>query len=179
MARRFIRASVTLTAGTTPAHTFTLPSIPVDIPAIPVPSVVAFFLHTNFAARSGDDEGAAFVVVPNDSPFRDLASLQSALNRLSSTISSLTSVASFASLLLGLNELTGALSAQPHVQFRMADPSNNYNDFNDVTLIQRGWLENDTEAEDELSSLIFVGPTGKQWAASTTATSAPRAATSS
>jgi hypothetical protein len=61
--RRFIRATVTLKAGST-THTFDHPDIPVVVPAIPIPTVLVFFLHTNFAAVSGDDEGAAFVVVP-------------------------------------------------------------------------------------------------------------------
>lgn len=159
--RLFIRATVTLTAGTT-THSRTLPDIPVDIPAIPIPTVIVFFLHKNFAAANGDDDGAAFIVVPNNSPLRSLSQLQGVLNTIEGTVSSLSSVAGFASFLLGLSELNGALAAQPHIQFRAADSSNNINNFNDVTLIQRGFFENDTEAEDELSSLIFIGSVRKR-----------------
>jgi hypothetical protein len=159
LTRRFIRATVTLTAGTT-THSFTLPDIPVDIPAIPIPTVIVFFLHTNFAAADGDDDGAAFIVVPNNSPLRSLGQLQNVLNTLESTVSALTSVAELAAFLLGLSELTGSLAAQPHVQFRVTNAANQFNNFNDVTLIQRGLLSNDTEAEDELSSLIFIGAGG-------------------
>lgn len=158
--RRFLRARVTLSAGAT-NHAFNLPDIPVTIPAIAVPTVISFFLHTNFAAANGDDDGAAFIVVPNNSPLRNLAQLQSVLNTVESAVSSVTSIAEFASFLLGLNQLSSALAAQPHVQFRVANSSNHYNNFNNVTLIQRAWYENDTEAEDELSSLIFIGATGK------------------
>lgn len=150
MVRRSLRATVTLTAGPT-QHAFDLPDIPVVIPAIPIPTVVVFFLHTNFAA------GAAFIVVPNDSPLKNTAQLQTALNTVESTLGSLTSIVELGAFLLGLQELSNALAAQPHVQFRVANSANQFNNFNDVTLIQRAWYQNDTEAEDELSSMIFIG----------------------
>ena len=163
--RRFIRATVTLTAGAT-AYPFTLPNIPVDIPAVPIPTAIVFFRHTNFAPS--DDradytpQGAAFIVVPNNSPLSNAAQLQGILNTLESTISALTSVTELATFLLGLSELTAALAAQPHVQLRVANSSNHFNNFNDVTLIHRGFFENNIEAEDELSSLIFIGAPERQ-----------------
>lgn len=155
--RRFVRATVTLTAGTT-TYSFTLPDLPLLLPAIGIPALVAFFLHTNFAAASGDDSGAALIVVPSDSPLQSLAQLQPVLDALQQVASTLTAAAEFASLILGLQALSSALAAQPHVQFRVADSIGN---FNDITLISRPWYQNDTEAEDELSSLIFLGPPGK------------------
>lgn len=166
---RFIRAKVTVSAGSTeiaindPANPnnvtdVTLPDVPVIIAALPIPTLLAFFLHTNFAATDDDDEGAVLIVVPANSPVRSFEQVQPLLNTLESTLSSLTSFANFASFLLGLHTLNSALAAQPHVQFRAADRINN---FNDITLIQRGIFSNDTEAEDELSSLIFIGPPGK------------------
>jgi hypothetical protein len=145
----FLRAAVTLTAGGT-AHNFVLPDLPVLIPAVPIPSIVVFFLHTNFSA------GAALVMVPASSPLRTLGQAQSALNTLDSIVSGLTSIAEFASFLLGIQQMTSALGAQPHVQFRAADSISN---FNNITLDSGFW--NDTEAEDELSSMIFIGPQGK------------------
>jgi hypothetical protein len=158
IALRFVQATVTLTAGGT-SYPFNLPSLPVSVPAIGLPTVVVFFLHTNFAPSSGDDEGAALIVVPTDSPLRSLDQLQAILNTLQSTVSSLTGVPEFASFLLGLTLLSTALAAQPHIQFRVADQINN---LNDITLISRPWYENDTEAEDELSSMIFIGPSEKR-----------------
>ncbi len=165
LTRRFIRATVTLSAGAT-THSFTLPNIPLDIPAIPIPTVVVFFLHTNFAAASGDDDGAAFIVVPNNSKLRSAEELQDTLDKLESTLSSLTSIAELAAFLLGLSELTTALSAQPHVQFRIANAADEFDNFDDVTLKKHwagflfGWTN--TEAEDELSSMIFIGPQRRQ-----------------
>lgn len=156
--QRFLRATVSLTAGGVTVGPRALPNVPVLVPAIPIPTVLAFFLHTDFQARSGDDDGAVLIVVPANSPFRTLEQLQPTLTQLQTAIGSLTSFGSFATFLLGLNDLVSAVGAQPYVQFRAEDRINN---FNDITLIQRGFFENDTEAEDELSSLILVGAAGK------------------
>lgn len=157
--QRFLHARVRLTAGGVTTPEIDLPAVPLLIPALPIPTVLAMFLHSNFQPRDGDDEGAVLIVVPQDSPFRSLAALQPILNTLEATVSRLTGFARFASFLLGLRDLTAALSAQPHVQFRA---QNGITNMNDITLIQRGIFSNDTEAEDELSSLIFVGPPGRR-----------------
>ncbi|HWH32530.1 MAG TPA: hypothetical protein VNU01_07645 [Egibacteraceae bacterium] len=156
--RRHLSATVTLTANGIPAGPRTLPPVPVLVPSLPIPTVLAMFLHTNFQARSGDDDGAVLVVVPASSPLRSVQQLTSTLSTLQGVIGNLTAFGSFAAFALGLSELVGALSAQPHVQFRAADSIGN---LNDITLIQRSWYENDTEAEDELSSLILIGREGR------------------
>ncbi len=157
---RFVRASVRLTAGGAETPFIELkPDVPILVPALPVPTVLALFLHTNFEPRQGDDDGATLIVVPSNSPLRTVQQLQPVLNALESAVSSLSSFTGFASFLLGIRDLTAALPAQPHVQFRATDSIGN---LNDITLIQRGLFENDTEAEDELSSLIFIGPAGKR-----------------
>jgi hypothetical protein len=157
--QRFLHARVRLAAGGVTTPDVDLPPIPLLIPALPLPTVLAMFLHSNFQPRDGDDEGAVLILVPEDSPFRSLAALQPTLNALEATVSRLAGFARFASFLLGLRDLTAALSAQPHVQFRA---QNGITNLNDITLIQRGIFNNDTEAEDELSSLIFVGPPGRR-----------------
>lgn len=165
VAHRSVRATVTLAAGTT-THSFTLPPVQLQIPAIPVPAVVAFFLHGNFAGARGDDDGAALVIVPSDSPLRSLSQLQSQLGTLRSAVSGVSHLANFAAFLTGIDALSGALSAQVNVEFRVANGSNDYDDFNDVTLLEKflgfvfGW--SNIEAEDELSSMIVIGPEGKR-----------------
>lgn len=159
-----IRATITLTAGAT-TLTQSLPAIPINVAFLKIPRFVVFFLHKNFAAVEGDTDGAAFIVVPHDSPLHSLTELQTTLNALTSTLSSLSSIVSLAGFLLGVTELTSALTAQPHIQFRATNLSDEFNDFNDVTLKKKwhwlfGWRS--TEAEDELSSLIFVGLEGSQ-----------------
>jgi len=156
--QRFLRAQVTLSAGSVTTGQRSLPDLPVLVPPLPIPTVLALFLHANFQPRSGDDDGAVLVVVPQSSPLRSIGQLQPVLTTLQSTIGNLTSFGSFATFLLGLGDLVQALGAQPYVQFRAADAINN---LNDITLIQRSWYENDTEAEDELSSLILIGREGR------------------
>lgn len=158
--QRFLRASVTLTAGSVTTPSRDLPDLPIVVPALPIPTVLALFLHTNFEPRQNDDDGAALIVVPQSSPLRSVGQLQGVLNTLQSAVGNLTAFGSFASFLLGLGDLVQAVAVQPaaNVQFRAADSIAN---LNDITLIQRGFFENDTEAEDELSSLILIGREGR------------------
>lgn len=156
--QRFLRARVTLTAGAVTTPPRDLPDLPIAVPALPIPTVLALFLHANFNPREGDDDGALLLMVPENSPLRSLGQLQATLNTLEGVIGNLTAFGGFAAFLLGLSDLIAAVSVQPHVQFRAA---NSIGDLNDITLIQRGWSENDTEAEDELSSLILIGRQGR------------------
>jgi hypothetical protein len=58
-------------------------------------------------------------------------------------------------LITGLDALTALLDNEPHISFRKTDSIGN---LNNITLVQRSWYQNDTEAEDELSSLFMIGP---------------------
>ena len=158
--RRQLRATVQLTAAGVTVGPRVLPAIPVLVPVIPIPTILAAFLHSNFQARDGDDDGAALIVVPSNSPLASAAQLQSTLNTLQSTLSGLSGLAGFAGMVLGISELTGALSAHKsaNVQFRATDQIKN---LNSITLIQNSWYENDIEAEDELSSLVLLGRDGR------------------
>ena len=148
---RYIHAAVTLSGAgvtTTPRN---LPAIPVTVPGVGIPTVLLTSIDANLL-------GAALVMVPANSPFTSLAALTPALNTLQSTLAPLSTVARFAAFLAGLSDLVGPLVSQPNIQFRQADSIAN---LNDITLIQRAWYENDTEAEDELSSIIVIGHTGR------------------
>lgn len=151
--QRLLRATVTLSAGSVTTTSRDLPDLPILVPPLPIPTVLALFLHANFQPRSGDDDGAVLIVVPESSPLRSAGQLQGALNTLQSVVGNLTAFGGFAAFLLGLGDLIHAVSVQPNVQFRAA---NSISNLNDITLIQRAWYENDTEAEDELSSLILI-----------------------
>lgn len=153
---RHLRATVTLSVAGVSASRV-LPAIPIPVPPLLVPKVLASFVHVNFQAKSGDDDGGVFVLVPPNSPLRSIEQLNSTLSALQTAVTSLKSFASFATFLLGLSELTGALAATPYFAFAAENAIDN---LNDITLIQRSWYENDTELEDELSSMIFVGPAG-------------------
>lgn len=150
-----LKATVTLSANGRTAPPVTR-SLEVRVPALELPTVLATFVHSNFQPRHGDDEGAALVVVPPKSPLGGLAQLQALLDTLQAALGRLSRFARFASFLVGVNELASALTAHPsaYIQFRETDAISN---LNTITLVQRGWLENDTEAEDELSSIILLG----------------------
>lgn len=156
---RKLEATVTLVAGGVTVGPRTLPPVPVLVPVIPIPKVFAGFVHTNFQPRYSDDDGAILLVVPPDSVLSSATQLQSTLNTLQGTLTNLSSFAQFAGTLLGLSQLTSAISAHKsaNIQFRA---TNSIGNLNDITLIQNPWYQNDIEAEDELSSLFLLGPEG-------------------
>lgn len=157
-ALRQIHAEVKLTAGGTETGFIPLPSVPVFVPSIPIPTVLAMFLHTNF------QRGAVLVVVPASSPLRSIDETRTLLDTLRGQVARLTSFANFVAFLTGLDQLRSALAAQPHVQFRVADAIRN---LNNITLVHDstsvlGVGLNDTEAEDELSSMVLIGPESRR-----------------
>lgn len=155
--RRLLRVTVTVSAGGQTVGPRTLPDVPVVVPPVALPTVLALFLHRDFAPRSGGDDGAVLVVVPNVSPLGSVDALNPILQDIAGLANALRTIGTLAGFATGLGMLRTAL-AQPHVVFRKADRINN---LNDIDLIQRGFFENDTEAEDELSSLILLGRQGR------------------
>jgi hypothetical protein len=180
----YIRAQVTFTAGEQ-THRFLLPghgdpTAPLtaqspalkvfDAETIPIPTVMAFFRHRNF--DHSPTNPAAFILVPSDSPISNVEELFDELNELQDRVKTLVSVAEqFGFLLAGLQRLIRALDRHPraHILLRPANQgrdSNEFRNFNDVNLYHIPWWKLwrlifggywDVEAEDELSSLIFIG----------------------
>lgn len=161
--RRRVRATLTLTATSLedPAPVSVSRDFETEVTVLPlqIPSVLALFRHRNFDFRRAGDpqEGAALVVVPANSPLTSLAAVKLAVTDLVAGVQGLGGFARFATLAAGLGELSRGLSIHPadHVQLRRTDAIAN---LNAITLIERAFLANDTEAEDELSSLILLGP---------------------
>jgi len=145
---RRLHARVRLAAGGQTTGWRDLPELPLQVPGIAIPTVLVSFLNTNFT-------GAALVMVPESSPLVGISTLQDTLTRVYNLLQPLSSIARFASLVAGLDVLTTALRNEPRLVFQKKDQIGN---LNDIDLITRGWFSNDTEAEDELSSMILVGP---------------------
>jgi len=144
---RKIRANVTLTAGTETGAA-TVGPVAITIPAIPFPKVLALSLNTDF-------HGASLVMVPGSSAITTVNHIKTLLQPVRNVISTLTTVARFAEMLLGIDTLAGVLE-ETHIAFSKADSVSN---LNDIDLITRPWYEfNDTEAEDELSSFVYLSP---------------------
>jgi hypothetical protein len=155
IARR-LRAKVVLSAGQeTAARTLVAD---VDVFALRVPSLLALFRNAGFSAA---DDGAALLVAPGSSPLTSLSAAVSAVESLHAAAQALSVFARFATLAARVNTLVNALHAHPaeHVRFVRTDALAN---LNTITLIQRGPLANDIEAEDELSSLILLGPAARR-----------------
>ncbi|HEV7764873.1 MAG TPA: hypothetical protein VGQ76_07735 [Thermoanaerobaculia bacterium] len=143
---RQILADVTVTAGPETAAV-TVGPVPVSIPTIPFPRVLALTLYTNF-------NGAALVMVPGSSAITTVNQVKSLLQPVRNVISTLTTIARFAEMLLGIDTLAHVLDAS-NIAFSRADRVNN---LNNIDLITRGFFQNDTEAEDELSAFVYLSP---------------------
>ncbi|MFE5613926.1 hypothetical protein [Streptomyces sp. NPDC056463] len=135
-----------------------LPPVPVLIPALLIPKVLAAFRHAEFQPKAGDDDGFVFLMVPGHSPLRSLDQLKSTLATLQETVTTVKSFGEFASFLLGLDNLMSGVTASTYFAFAAED---GVAELNDITVIQNDLLTNDIELEDEISSMIFIGPPGK------------------
>lgn len=148
---RKLHARVRLSGGGVTTGWRDVPDLTLQVPGIALPLVLVSFLNTNFT-------GAALVMVPANSWVSGIGALQNVLNEVYNRLSPLSAVATFAAFLAGLEALTKAMAQEPRLVFEKRDSIAN---LNDIDLIKRGFLSNDTEAEDELSSMILVGPTGR------------------
>jgi hypothetical protein len=143
----YVHAQVVLSAQgvTTPA--IDLPEVPLTIPALAIPTVAAYFDDANFNAHS------VFVMVPASSPLRSVQDLNAVLNPLQNQVSALSQFANFANFLLGIQLLSAAVAAQPHVQFRAEDAER---DLENIVWVPGSTFGTDYDADDAFSSLIFV-----------------------
>lgn len=149
VAQRSISASIRLSAGQVSTGFVDLPPVTVPVPAIPVPTVLLLFQDSKFKDNK-------LVVVPASSPIVDPAkdAIKTALDTLNSALGALGGAVGLASFFVGnLDTIKDAIDAAGNFVFRKTDSISNLNDID-----LEGGFFNDTEAEDELSSLIFVGP---------------------
>ncbi|MFF8279614.1 hypothetical protein ACF05T_26425 [Streptomyces lateritius] len=156
--RRQLVATVTLKALGKNTDPVALPPVPVLIPTLLVPKLIAAFRHGEFQPKAGDEDGFVFLMVPGHSPLRSADQLKTTLATLQQTLTTLKSFADFAAFLLRIDSLVSGLTASPYVAFAAED---GVPVLNDTTVIQNNLLTNDIELEDEISSMIFIGPPGK------------------
>jgi hypothetical protein len=152
-AQRSVSASIRLSAGSTSTGWVDLPPVTVLIAAIPVPTALVLFQDGNFADNK-------LLVVPATSPIVDPArdTLKTALDAVNDALNALGGAVGLASFFVGnLQTVKDALDAGGNFHFRKTDSIGNLN-----SIDLEGGLLNDTEAEDEFSSLVFVGPPRRQ-----------------
>jgi hypothetical protein len=146
-AGRRISASVTLSAGPTASWSGEIGPVRVVVPTIPFPKVLALTVDPDF-------QGPALVAVPDSSAINGIDHIRTLLQPVRDVITTLTTVAALADMLMGINTLEAVLNAT-NIVFVKANPLNN---LNDITLVARPWYENNTEAEDELSAFVYISP---------------------
>ena len=136
----------------------TLGSIQVPVPVIPIPTVAALTVDSQF-------QGAVLLVVPSNSPLQSLEDVLNALRPVHRVLGYLHSVAQLANFFLGIGLLIDVLELQPRIAFCVT-PNNKINNLNNITLVQNSWYENDIEAENELSALLLLGAKGRRFSCS-------------
>ena len=156
--RRQLVATVTLKALGKSSEPLALPPVPVLIPTLLIPKLIAAFRHGEFQPKAGDDDGFVFLMVPGASPLRSVDQLKTTLATVQETLTTLKSFADLAAFLLRLDSLVSGITASTYFAFAAED---GVPVLNDITVIQNDLLTNDIELEDEISSMIFMGPPGK------------------
>jgi hypothetical protein len=145
LVQRRLEASVRLQAAGVSSGWIDLPPVDLQLPVIPVPTIAVFCQDTNFGSNK-------LVAIPADSPL-DQGTIQAAVQTLHDTLDPLRSTFSFLGIFLDAAGTVADLLGQGNVTFRKTDEISNLNDID----LESGFF-NDTEAEDELSSVILVGP---------------------
>lgn len=140
---RGLEASVRLQAAGVTTGWIDLPPVDLAVPAILVPTIALFFQDTNFQSHT-------LVVVPASSPL-DQNTVENAVGTLRDTLAPLQATFSFLGAFLGAADTVANLLNSGSITFRKADQIANLSD------IDIGGGIFDT-AEDELSSVILVGP---------------------
>jgi len=147
----YVHAQVVLSAQGVTTPPIDLPEVPLIIPALAIPTVAAFFDNPNYNA------GAVFVMVPASSPLKSVNDLNAILNPLQNQVSGLSGFANFANFFLGIQLLSTALAAQPHVQFRSEDAENS---LENIVWVPGSTFGTDYDADDAFSSMIFMAAPG-------------------
>ncbi len=141
-----VTATVTMFAGGTSVGTRTLPAVTIQVRRLAMPTMFAMFLHRHY-------QGSMLVVVPDGTFIFHLGGVTARVQALHALLLPFTGNPRLGFVVEALATFHAALTTQAHIQFRKTDEIAN---LNDITL-SSGILD-DTEAEDEISSLILFGP---------------------
>jgi hypothetical protein len=157
---RTVRATVTLRdtqrRGRPVAVTRVLAAT-VQVLPLRLPSLLAAFRHREYRFESPEERrtGAALLLVPAGSPLAGVPEARAALHELLLAARALSGFARFAAFAGRVRRLVDALAAHParHIGLIRADA---------VPDLGRINLLHDAAGDDELSSLILLGPAGRR-----------------
>jgi hypothetical protein len=151
---------------------------PITVPAIPVPTAAIFFRGDDLGVVDGErgpEPQFVLIAVPADSAIAGISALRDAcetLQRLTGTASDLLKAASFVGVGLpslkklgaGLDTLITALNVH-RIQSDCGVaflPGDSVRNLNNTDVIKHSFFRNNIEAEDEISSLVLLGPPGRR-----------------
>lgn len=143
---RRVSATVTMFAGSTNVGTRMLGPVVIQVRRLAMPTILAMFLHRNYT-------GPILIVLPEETWISTLGWLTGKIQELHLVLLPFATNPRLGFVVEALALLHAALLAEDHVQFRKASEIAN---LNDITLAS-GFFD-DTEAEDEISSLLLFGP---------------------
>jgi hypothetical protein len=163
-------ASVTLSVGSDSVGPTDLPPVPVDVPAIGIPTIGALFNTSQFGgANPGtDDDKAVMLLVPSNSPIKDQTSLNQAIQTVTTAVNGVTAsplttaslAAQLALFLTGLGRVGSALSgyvggaAKWPIQVVTGDANDGVGDLSSVPYDDE--LLPGDDFDDEVYSAILV-----------------------
>jgi hypothetical protein len=135
-------------AGAALVGTRQLPAVRIEVRKLAIPSMLCLFLHRNYT-------GYMLVVVPPETAIYSLGYVTNRVQDLRTLLAPFTGNPRLGFLVDALAIFHARLTAESHIQYRQ---TNQIANLNDITL-ETDWFN--TEAEDEMSSLLLFGPPGR------------------
>jgi hypothetical protein len=151
-----LRVRITLSAGGLQSTRGVDVPADIPVPALRIPTLLALFVHRNFAPSEGGTVGGVLLVVPTTSTLHAVGAVLPAVDALRQTVGALTGFGVFASLLPVLETLRQAVAA---AQNQRLEARTSIRELRDIVIVPGGLLSIGTiSGADEISSLAFVGP---------------------
>lgn len=151
---RFLRASLNLTAGGYSSGWIDLPNVPIVVPVVGIPTLLAMFAQGNLQAE-------VFIAVPADSALSGTKGIVSAtLGTLRDLLDTVSDVINVADFFVGIDALRPAIDAADVGRSRV-EHVDAITNFEDYTLREiRFWP--DETWDNTMSSLVMIGPLGRR-----------------
>jgi hypothetical protein len=155
--KRTLEASIQLTAGPASSGWVDLPAAELSLAVIPIPTILLLFENASFT-----DPGVGLIMVPANSPL-DSTTITAALNALNNALSPLQAALPVLGFILGeiapnaTIQTALGLAQNARLTFQKTDG------ISDLSNIEwKSHWYGDEDAEDNISSIVMIGPPGRQ-----------------